>query len=185
MKLGFVFPGQGSQFVGMGKDYYEKYECVRKVYNKASQILGFDIAKLSFEGPEEELNQTKNTQLAILVMSLAISELLKQNNIDNITLVTKDNINNYQKILNILKEGTYSKELVGEAIESYNKKYNTNISLEDFTKNISGYASQKIKENVNYDEVIAEAIHDYYLHRDSSSTSSLEIINILKERLQQ
>ena len=111
--------------------------------------------------------------------------LLKQNNIDNITLVTKDNINNYQKILNILKEGTYSKELVGEAIESYNKKYNTNISLEDFTKNISGYASQKIKENVNYDEVIAEAIHDYYLHRDSSSTSSLEIINILKERLQQ
>ena len=82
MKLGFVFPGQGSQFVGMGKDYYEKYECVRKVYNKASQILGFDIAKLSFEGPEEELNQTKNTQLAILVMSLAISELLKQNNIE-------------------------------------------------------------------------------------------------------
>ena len=91
------------------------------------------------------------------------------------------NINNYQKILNILKEGTYSKELVGEAIESYNKKYNTNISLEDFTKNISGYASQKIKESVNYDEVIAEAVHDYYLHRDSSSTSSLDI---LKERLQ-
>ena len=110
--------------------------------------------------------------------------LLKQNNIDNITLVTKDNINSYQNILNILKEGTYSKELVEEAIESYNKKYNTNISLEDFTKNISGYASQKVKESVNYDEVIAEAIHDYYLHRDSSSTSSLEIINILKERLQ-
>ena len=92
MKLGFVFPGQGSQFVGMGKDYYEKYECVRKVYNKASQILGFDIAKLSFEGPEEELNQTKNTQLAILVMSLAISELLKQNNIEaNISAGLDDN----------------------------------------------------------------------------------------------
>ena len=99
-------------------------------------------------------------------------------------IIYEYNINNYQKILNILKEGTYSKELVGEAIESYNKKYNTNISLEDFTKNISGYASQKIKESVNYDEVIAEAVHDYYLHRDSSSTSSLEIINILKERLQ-
>ena len=111
--------------------------------------------------------------------------LLKQNNIDNITLVTKDNINSYQNILNILKKGTYSKELVEESIESYNKKYNTNISLEEFTKSISGYASQKVKENVNYDEVIAEAIHDYYLHRDSSSTSSLEIINIIKERLQQ
>ena len=110
--------------------------------------------------------------------------LLKQNNIDNITLVTKDNINNYQNILNILKEGVYSKELVKDAIESYNKKNNTNISPEDFTKNISGYASQKVKESVNYDEVIAEAVHDYYLHRDLSSTSSLEIINILKERLQ-
>ncbi len=111
--------------------------------------------------------------------------LLKQNNIDNITLVTKDNINNYQNILNILKKGTYSKELVEESIESYNKKYNTNISLEEFTKSISGYAGQKVKENVNYDEVIAEAIHDYYLHRDASSTSSLEIINTIKERLQQ
>ena len=110
--------------------------------------------------------------------------LLKQNNIGNITLVTKDNINNYQNILNILKEGVYSKELVKDAIESYNKKNNTNISPEDFTKNISGYASQKVKESVNYDEVIAEAVHDYYLHRDLSSTSSLEIINILKERLQ-
>lgn len=110
--------------------------------------------------------------------------LLKQNSIDNITLVTKDNINSYQNILNILKEGVYSKELVEEAITNYNKKYDINISLEYFTKNISGYASQKVKESVNYDEVIAEAIHDYYLHRDSSSTSSLEIINILKERLQ-
>ena len=110
--------------------------------------------------------------------------LLKQNNTGNIILITKDNINSYQNILNILKEGTYSKELVEEAIESYNKKYSSNISLEDFTKNISGYASQKVKESVNYDEVIAEAIHDYYLHRDSSSTSSLEIISIIKERLQ-
>ena len=115
---------------------------------------------------------------------IAFVTLLKQNNIDNITLVTKDNINNYQNILNILKEGVYSKELVEEAITNYNKKYNINISLEDFNKNISGYASQKVKESVNYDEVIAEAIHDYYLHRDSSSASSLEIINILKERLQ-
>jgi transcriptional regulator with XRE-family HTH domain len=86
----------------------------------------------------------------------------------------------FRKEKNITQE-----ELVEESIESYNKKYNSNISLEDFTKSISGYASQKVKENVNYDEVIAEAIHDYYLHRDSSSTSSLEIINIIKERLQQ
>lgn len=82
MKLGFVFPGQGAQYVGMGKDLYEKYEVVRNVYEKASEILNIDVAKLTFEGNEEDLNQTKNTQIAILVMSLAIVELLKENNIE-------------------------------------------------------------------------------------------------------
>lgn len=82
MKLGFVFPGQGAQYVGMGKDLYEKHEIVRKVYEKASEILNIDVAKLTFETNEEELNQTKNTQIAILVMSLAIVELLKENNIE-------------------------------------------------------------------------------------------------------
>lgn len=82
MKLGFVFPGQGAQYVGMGKDLYEKYETVKNVYKKASDILEIDIAKLTFESSEEILNQTKNTQIAILVMSLAIAELLKENNIE-------------------------------------------------------------------------------------------------------
>lgn len=125
MKLGFVFPGQGSQFVGMGKDYYEKYECVREVYNKANQILGFDIAKLSFEGPEEDLNQTKNTQMAILVMSLAIVELLKQNNIQaNISaglslgeysaLIYSNIINFKDGIKIVQKRGTYMQEYLPE-----------------------------------------------------------------------
>lgn len=125
MKLGFVFPGQGSQFVGMGKDYYEKYECVREVYNKANQILGFDIAKLSFEGPEEDLNQTKNTQMAILVMSLAIVELLKQNNIQaNISAglslgeysaLIYSNIINFEDGIKIVqKRGTYMQEYLPE-----------------------------------------------------------------------
>ena len=72
MKLGFVFPGQGAQYVGMGKDLYDKYDVVKEVYKKASDILGLDVAKLTFESEEEVLNQTKNTQIAILVMSLAI-----------------------------------------------------------------------------------------------------------------
>lgn len=81
MKIGFLFPGQGSQAIGMGKDIYEQYEIVRKVYDKVKEITGIDIAKISFEGPEEVLNETKNTQLAILTMSLAILEILKENNI--------------------------------------------------------------------------------------------------------
>lgn len=82
MKIAFIFPGQGSQYVGMGKDLYENYEEVKKVYEKANEILGIDVKKISFEGPEEELNQTKNTQIAILMMSLGILEVLKNRNIN-------------------------------------------------------------------------------------------------------
>lgn len=81
MKIGFLFSGQGSQNIGMGKDLYEKYETIREIYNKVKQITGIDIAKITFEGPEELLNETKNTQLSILTMSLGILEILKQKNI--------------------------------------------------------------------------------------------------------
>lgn len=81
MKIGFLFPGQGSQSVGMGKDIYEEYEEARKIYDEVQNITGVDIAKISFEGPEETLNETKYTQLAILTESLAILEILKQNDI--------------------------------------------------------------------------------------------------------
>ena len=125
MKLGFVFPGQGSQFVGMGKDYYEKYECVKSIYDKASTILGFDIAKLSFESTEEELGQTKNTQIAILVMSLAIAELLKQNGIEadisaglslgEYSALIYSNIISFEDGINIVqKRGTFMQECLPE-----------------------------------------------------------------------
>lgn len=82
MKTAFLFPGQGTQSIGMGKDIYEKYEVARRVYDKAQEITGIDIAKISFKGPIEVLNETKNTQLAILINSLAILEVLKENNIE-------------------------------------------------------------------------------------------------------
>ena len=82
MKRAFLFPGQGAQYVGMGKDIYEKYEEAKKIFDKASEISGIDVKKICFEGPEEELNKTENTQIAILVISLAILEVLKNKGID-------------------------------------------------------------------------------------------------------
>lgn len=82
MKNAFIFPGQGSQYVGMGKDLYEKYDEVKKVYDEVSDILGIDVKALSFEGPEDELNQTKNTQITILTMSLGILEVLRKEGIE-------------------------------------------------------------------------------------------------------
>ena len=68
----FVFPGQGAQFVGMGKDLYEQYPSARELFDRADEILGFRLSKICFEGPEEELQQTRNTQPAIAVTSLAL-----------------------------------------------------------------------------------------------------------------
>lgn len=75
-KIGIVFPGQASQYVGMGRDLYDSDENVRKLYDTASEAIGEDIAKLSFEGPEETLKQTRFTQPAILLHSLAVLQLM-------------------------------------------------------------------------------------------------------------
>ena len=81
MKIAFMFPGQGAQTVGMGKDLYDKYEEIREVYTKASEISGKDIAELTFNSTMEELSKTENTQLAIATMSLGILKVLENKGI--------------------------------------------------------------------------------------------------------
>ena len=81
MKTAFLFPGQGAQKVGMGKDIYEKYNEAREIFEIASQISGIDIKKICFEGPEEILMKTENTQLAILVTSLSTLRIIENKGI--------------------------------------------------------------------------------------------------------
>ena len=83
MKIAFLFPGQGAQYVGMGKDLYENYEEAKNIYDNVEKILNLEVKKISFEGPAEVLNQTKNTQIAILTHSLAILEILKKHDINS------------------------------------------------------------------------------------------------------
>ncbi|HEX2953058.1 MAG TPA: ACP S-malonyltransferase [Bacillota bacterium] len=71
MKTAFLFPGQGSQYVGMGKALFENSESARRIFATADQVLGFSISKLCFEGPEDELKRTENAQPALLTVSYA------------------------------------------------------------------------------------------------------------------
>jgi [acyl-carrier-protein] S-malonyltransferase len=77
VKIALLFAGQGSQYPGMGKDFYDKYDYVRTMYEEASKVLGYDLTKICFE-QNDALNQTKYTQPAILVNSLATYEVLKR-----------------------------------------------------------------------------------------------------------
>ena len=76
MKTAFLFPGQGSQFAGMGKSLAENFEVARQSFEEADEALGFSISQLCFEGPEEELRLTENTQPALVAVSVAALRVL-------------------------------------------------------------------------------------------------------------
>jgi len=79
-KVAYIFPGQGAQIVGMGRDFYDAAPAAKQIFDKANQITGFDLARICFEGPEDKLNSTVISQPAIFTTSVAILEVLKSKN---------------------------------------------------------------------------------------------------------
>jgi [acyl-carrier-protein] S-malonyltransferase len=97
----FVFPGQGSQFAGMGKDVAEAFPAARRVFDEIDSALGFSISRLCFEGPEEELKLTENTQPAILAVSAAIHAVLEERGATRRDLVAGHSLGEYSAIVSV------------------------------------------------------------------------------------
>jgi len=81
-KIAFIYPGQGTQYVGMGKELYETNEMAKKYFDEIFESLELDLKETMFNGPEEKLKQTKYTQPAIVTMSLVLTKLLKDSGIE-------------------------------------------------------------------------------------------------------
>ena len=122
-KLAFVFPGQGAQQVGMGKDFYEKYDVAKKLFREADEALGYSIMAMCFDGPAEDLRLTANTQPAILTVSVIANEILKEHGIQpEITgghslgeysaLVAADVLDFSDAVLLVHKRGSFMQEAV-------------------------------------------------------------------------
>ncbi|MEA2490211.1 MAG: [acyl-carrier-protein] S-malonyltransferase [Acidobacteriota bacterium] len=97
----FVFPGQGSQVVGMGRDLAEKYPVARRVFDEIDAALGYSISQLCFEGPEEQLKLTENTQPAILAVSSALHAVLEEHGATRRDLVAGHSLGEYSAIVSV------------------------------------------------------------------------------------
>src|SRR5438132_2222531 len=97
----FVFPGQGSQYAGMGRDVAEKYPPARRGFDEIDKSLGFSISKLCFEGPDDQLKLTQNTQPAILAVSSAIHAVLEEQGATRRDLVAGHSLGEYSAIVSV------------------------------------------------------------------------------------
>lgn len=119
-KIAFLFPGQGSQFVGMGRDFFEYSSQAREIFARADETLGFKISQLCFEGPENELELTKNTQPALLVVSYIAYSLLGREPLigaghslgEYSALVTAGSLRFEDALFLVHKRGKYMQEAV-------------------------------------------------------------------------
>ena len=158
-KIAFVFPGQGAQFVGMGKDIYENNEIAKQEFDKIFSNLSFDLKTVMFEGPEETLKKTKYTQPAIVAMSLVLEKLVREKGIKP-DFVAGHSVGEYAAmgsgefltLADAVKLTAFRGEIMNEIAESVNGGMAAIIGMESFKieeilKTVDG-----VVEAVNFNE---------------------------------
>lgn len=129
MKIAFIFSGQGSQYIGMGKELYDNIPSCKKIYDKANEVLGFDLKELIFNGDKEDLNITENTQPAILTTSIAILQAIKDKGInpdivaglslgEYSALVASESLDFETAVSLVKKRGRFMQEAVPQGVGS-------------------------------------------------------------------
>nr|WP_307774850.1 ACP S-malonyltransferase [uncultured Cetobacterium sp.] len=155
-KIAFVFPGQGTQYVGMGKELYENSEVAREKFDKIFQKLNFDLKSVMFEGTEEELKDTKNTQPAIVAMSLVLEGLLREKGITP-DYVAGHSVGEYAAIGSAgfltTEEAVELTALRGKAMSEVSAEVSGSMAA------IIGMDSEKIEEILKSVEGIVEAVN--------------------------
>lgn len=158
MKRALVFPGQASQFVGMGQNTYNEYESVQKLYASANDILGYDIADITFNGPLEALTETRVTQPALFIISAAFFSLIPKefkfemvagHSLGEYSALFAAGVLSFEDALSIVKVRAEEMQAAGEA-QSGTMAAILNMSREDVQKVCLHGSSRGIVQPANY-----------------------------------
>jgi [acyl-carrier-protein] S-malonyltransferase len=158
MKRALVFPGQASQYVGMGQDIFDKHQLIRDMYTTANEMLGFDVADISFNGPLEALTETRVTQPALFVASVALFSLLPKSfnfsmtaghSLGEFSALFAAGVLSFEDALAIVKVRSEGMQAAGES-QSGTMAAILNMSREDIAKVCKHATARGIVQAANF-----------------------------------